>query len=503
MPVAPHWVDRFTEGIAPRWTLRRVQARIARDLLARHYEAASGGRRTSGWPRSAGDANAAIGYALETLRQHARDLVRNNPYAESALTTIADHAVGWGITAKPSRETRDTVRTKALSTWEAWAETTACDADGREDFYGLQKLVMRTVAESGEAIVRRRWRRPDDGLPIPLQLQVLEPDYLDASKQVTALPDGGRVIQGVEFNGIGRRVAYWLFRDHPGSFISSRQADRIPASEVLHIYKRKRPGQVRGASWFAPVILRMKDFDTYEDAALVKQKIAACLAVITSDVDGSAPALGAATDGTPPIDSLEPGMILNAPPGRSISVVQPPTISEHKEYAETVLRAIATGLGMTYEDLTGDYSGLTFSAARMSRIRHWDRVHDWRWLMLIPQFCQPVWSWAMQAAAITGLPEQPLAEWSAPPMPMIEPQAEAAAYRELVRIGGITWPEMVRERGYDPETVLAEIAETNKKLDALGIVLDCDPRRTSQQGQPSQPAKAAPATVGSGNGKGS
>lgn len=498
------WLDRVTQTVAPRWTLRRLRARLAVDLLTRHYEAASTGRRTSGWMRTGSDANAALAPYLHTLRSDARDLIRNNAYATNALATIADHTVGWGVTAKPVRTAGAAAAQRAEALWTAWAGTTACDADGREDLYGLQKLVMRTVAESGEALVRRRWRRPEDGLPIPLQLQVLEPDYLDSMKDGLLLATGGRVIQGVEFDALGRRVAYWLYRDHPGALTTTAGASvRIPASELLHVYRRQRPGQVRGATWFAPVTLRLKDFDVYEDAALVKQKIAACLAVITTDVDGSAPALGVASDSqTPAVDNLEPGMIMNATPGRSVTVVQPPTISEHKDYAETVLRAIASGLGVTYEDMTGSYTNMPFSAARMSRLRHWARVNDWRWQLLIPQFCDPVWRWAMQAAQIMGLREAPAAEWSAPPMPMIEPQAEAAAYRELVRIGGITWPEMVRERGYDPEQVLTEIAATNKRLDELGIVLDCDPRRTSQQGQPSQPAKTAvPAGAGNGTGK--
>lgn len=494
-----HWMDRLTQGIAPRWTLQRVRARAAAQILARHYEAASAGRRTSGWTRTGGDANTVQTSALSLLRQHARDLVRNNPYAESALATIADHTVGWGITAKPARSAPKAVRQRVLELWSTWADTTACDADGRENLSGLQKLIMRTVVESGEVLVRRRIRRPEDGLSLPLQLQVLEPDYLDILKDGQTGAAGGPIIQGIEFDQIGRRVGYWLYRVHPGANLSGTtgfgQSDRIPASEILHVYKRKRPGQVRGASWFAPVLLRMKDFDTYEDAALVKQKIAACLAVITSDVDGSAPALGASSADDPTIDTLEPGMILNAPPGRSVAVVQPPTVSEHKQYAETVLRAIAAGLGMTYEDLTGDYTGLTFSAARMSRLRHWARVDDWRWQMVIPQLCQPVWGWAMEAAGVVGLPAAPTAEWSCPPIPMIEPDKEGLAYQRNIRTGIMSLSEAIRERGYDPQDLLDELAEDFARLDKLGLILDSDPRNTTQAGNP-----RATAATNNGNG---
>lgn len=495
-----YWLDRWTQGVAPRWTLNRVRARQAAAMLSRHYEAAAAGRRTSGWRRTGGDANAVMASALSVLWQHARDLVRNNPYAESALTTIADHAVGWGITAKPARSAPAGIRSRALEFWTPWANTTACDADGRENLYGLQKLVMRTVVESGECLIRRRIRRIEDGLPLPLQLQVLEPDYLDTLKDSVGLDGGRRIIRGIEFDAIGRRTAYWMYREHPGALlpgVGALQSDRIPASEILHVYRRQRPGQVRGASWFAQVLLRLKDFDTYEDAALVKQKIAACLAVITTDVDGSAPALGAATDDvSPAVDSLEPGMILNIPPGRSVSVVNPPTVSEHKDYAQTVLRAIATGLGVTYEDLTGDYTDLPFSAARMSRLRHWARVHDWQWLLLIPQCCDPVWRWAMEAAQVLGLPEAPAAEWSAPPMPMIEPDKEGLAYQRNIRTGIMSLSEAIRERGYDPDDLLAELAEDFAKLDKLQLLLDCDPRNRTQAGNPT----ATAATQASGNG---
>lgn len=483
-----HWLDRITSEVAPRWTLRRMRARVATDLLRRQYDAASTGRRTQGWRRGTTDVNAAVGSSLSRLRDVARDLVRNNPHAESALSTIVDHAVGWGIVAKPKP-----AHARALEVWNAWAGTTACDADGRHDFAGLEKLVTRTMVESGEVLVRRRLRRPEDGLPIPLQIQVLEPDFLDTAKNVERLGNGGRIIQGVEFDAIGRCVAYWLFREHPGANLAGFGAsERIPADGVRHVFRGQRPGQVRAATWFAPVLLRFRDFDEFEDATLMKQKIAACLAVITSDVDGSASPLGTAEDTkTPAIDSLEPGAVLNVPPGRNIEVVQPPTVREYSDYVATTLRSIATGIGVTYEDLTGDYTDLPFSAARMSRLRHWARVEDWRWRILIPQFCNPVWGWAMQAAAIMGLENPPDAEWTAPPLPMVDPDKEGLAYMRNVRAGLTSLSEAIRERGYDPEDLLDEMAADFKRLDELGLVLDSDPRKMTQAGQLQQLASSA------------
>lgn len=488
-----HWLDRLTSGIAPRWTLQRVRARAVAEVVARHYEGAAKGRRTSGWNLSNPDPNAAAGPALQQLRIVARDLTRNNPYAESAVSTIIDHVVGWGIVPSPTYDR-----------WTRWAETTACDADGRHDLYGLQKLVMRTVVESGECLIRRRWRRlgpdgePEGGLPLPMQLQVLEPDYLDPMMDGIRGTRGGPIIQGIEFNGIGRRVFYHILRSHPGAAAPMQTgfgiSDPIPAEEILHVCLTRRPGAVRGVSWFAPVILTMKDFDEYQDAALMKQKIAACLAVISTDMDGSPAPLGEPDATDPSIDRLSPGMILHGPPGKTISVIQPPTVREHGEYSATVLRGIATGLGITYEDLTGDYQGMPFSAARMSRLRHWDHVHDWRWRMLIPQFCDPVWRWAEQAAALVGPVTPRAVRWTAPPPPLIEPDKEARGYNLMIRNGLMSLSEALREQGYNPDEVFAEMASDWDKIEALGLILDSNPAQTTQQGGP----RAGVADVGPG-----
>jgi lambda family phage portal protein len=484
------WLASLERAVSPAWHLKRERARLAASLLKRHYEAASTGRRTQGWRRSSADANSVVGPALSRLRDVARDLVRNNPYAESALTTIVDHAIGTGIVAKPAP-----ANPKALAVWQAWAESTACDADGRHDFYGLQKLTWRTVVESGEVLVRRRLRRLSDGLPIPLQIQVIEPDYLDTAKDTTRLAGGGAIVQGVEYDALGKRAAYWLFQEHPGvtGGLSGLQASvRVPADGVLHIFRGTRPGQARAVSWFAPVLLRFKDFDEFEDATLMKQKIAACLAVLTYDPNGQP--VGAGDADHPELDFLEPGIIKNLQAGQTVEVVQPPKVDEYDTYTKTVLRAIATGLGVTYEDLTGDYANMPFSAARMSRLRHWARVDDWRWRTIIPQFCNPVWSWAMQAAAIMNTVQSPTVgvEWTAPPPPMIDPVNEGLAFMRNVRAGAMSYSEALRERGYDPDDVMAEIAADNKKLDALGIKLDSDPRHLTQAGQAQSTGKDDP-----------
>ncbi len=481
-------LDRFIAWWSPKWGETRARSR----LMARHFEAAAVGRRTSGWQRKLTDANAAAsGPSLSFLRAQARDLVRNNPWARRGLRRITTNTVGWGIRPKASGKGADRV----MALWKRWGETTECDAAGRLTFYGLQRLVMRTVVESGEVIIRRRRRLPADGLTIPMQLQVLEPDYIDTSRDGIVGPAGGPIIQGIEFDLIGRRVAYWLFDQHPGGrSLITPVSKRVAADGILHVYDQDRPGQVRGPSWFAPVDVRLHDFDEFEDATLMKQKIAACMAAFVTDLDGTGVALGqAGTDNASgqPSDTFEPGMILSLPPGKQVTVANPPQATDHQSFSATALRGVAAGLGVTYEDLTGDYSQVNYSSARMARLAHYSDVDDWRWNMLIPQFCAPAWAWMLETLALAGEDvENAPAEWTPPPTPMLDPDKEGMANSRMIRAGQKTHDEMVREQGYNPEEFWKEYAAGLKRLDDLGIVLDSDPRRTTGAGQVQAPSNA-------------
>lgn len=481
--------DRFLLGVAPKYAMSRIMARSAAERVAgvvkRHYEAAQPGRRTEGWARTFADADLTIRGALLEARIHARDLIRNNGYARRAQRVIANNTVGWGIMAKPVGAS--SVRaTKAITdAWTAWAGTTECESERRHTFYALQRLAMKTVAESGEILLRRRYRRLSDGLTVPLQIQVLEPDFLDHSRNTLDSQAGGPIIQGIEFDKLGGRAAYWLFPQHPGSGRNYSPAQRVDAADVIHVYDIERPGQSRGISWFVTAILALKDFDEFEDAELIRQKIAACFAAFVKDIDGMDSPMGdPSTDPDEPlVDTFEPGMIKQLPPGRDVTIASPPTVVD-TSFTTRTLRRVAAGLGVTYEDLTGDYSQVNFSSARMARIAHYQNVDAWRWDMLIPQLCDGVWAWFMEAMVLSGQISAPVsAEWTPPPTPMLEPDKEGLAIQRLVRVGAKTPDEMVREQGKDPEAHWQEYADNLKRLDKLGIILDSDARKTTAAGQ--------------------
>ena len=484
-----NWLDRLLMSVAPGWGLRRIKAKATVQLVARHYEAAQIGRRTSGWQRRSTDANAAVQSSLSSLRELSRDLRRNNGWARRGVRTIINNVVGRGIQAK-SVDGRSVARQdRQLEIWNAWANNVRCDYDGRMPFAGLQRLAMETIIESGEVLIVRVPATSADGLSVPIRLRVLEPDYLDTNRDGVEGSDGSVTIQGIKLDGMGRRVGYWLFDRHPGSvgLIGSGlgfSSQLVPAEDVLHVYQVERPGQLRGVPWLAASIGSLHDFDDYEDAILMQQKVAACFGAFVSDMDGTAAGLGVPDADEPDLlETLEPGQIQYLPPGRDVKFATPPATSGQDQFSTNQLRRVSATLGVTYEDLSGDYSKVNFSSARMGRLAHWQNVFDWRTNMLIPQMLDPVWIWVMGLAAeLFQFPAVPGVIWTAPPMPILEPEKEGRAFNALVRSGARTLPEAIRERGHDPMTHLREIAESNKRLDEMEIILDSDPRLVNGSG---------------------
>lgn len=473
-------LDNFIATVSPQAALRRERAKLQLDAI-RRYDGASRGRRTDGWLVSNASADAVVAPDRAFMRARSHDLVRNNPYAAKAVQVIVSNVVGTGILcqAKAKRSRRRSQQLTDL--FNDWAtDPLQCDFDGRHDFYGLQALGLRTVVESGEVIIRRR--TPVGQQRVPLQLQLMEPDFLDTS--FDGIGEGETYIRdGIKYDRDGRRVAYRLYREHPGenqiALTRGALSDWIPADQIIHVYRQDRPHQNRGVPWASPVIIRLRDFDDYAGAQLLKQKISACFAGFL--VDTEAPDAG----GSELIDKLEPGALEILPPGKDIRFANPPSVGEFDKITREYLLQIAAGFGITYEALTGDLSNTNFASGRLGWLEFQRNIEAWRWQMLVPQMLNPIWNWFAVQGGIAGVRMEGIApQWTPPRRELIDPAKEIEAIKKAVRSGFMSLSEAIREFGYEPVEVMEELAEDNKILDKLGLKLDSDPRATSSSGQP-------------------
>ncbi len=487
-------IDRAIGWVSPGSGLRRVRQRAVMEMLTRDYDGADRGRLKSSWKARSTSADAEIAKAGRILRDRMRDLARNNPHAANAISVLVTHAIGDGIVPR----TKDKKVNELFSEW-----CRVCDADGQLDVYGIQALAMRGMFESGDGLVRRRRRRAEDGLPVPLQLQVLETDLIDSTKEGT-LSGGGIVIQGIEFDAIRRRRAYWMFGSHPGnSFfdpLTSIVSKPVPAEDIAHVFEKQRT-QVRGAPWGAPVIADLHDLASYEQAELVRKKLESCLVGVMTggDIDDPIGMPMSGQDGKPlptgiynaqgeRVEKFAPGMFYNAVGGKDIEFSQPAATGSYDAYKTAMLHTIAAGFRVPHALLTGDLRGVNYSSSKVGLEGFKRTISALQWQCIIPMLCEPIWRWFLESAYLAGKIDHlnHPAEWSPPRMYSADPARDVAAQLAEVRAGFRSRSSVVSETGYNPDDVMAEQAADNEKADKLGLVFDSDPRRMSQAGQTQQ-----------------
>lgn len=480
-------LDKLVGIFSPQAELRRIRARATKEFYQRSYDAAQT-FKTDDWVSAARSSpNKEISAAQGTLRDKSRDAIRNNPYALHGLEVIVSNTVGAGIV--PTIKGRDENHTQQLrAAWKTWAESTLCDAEGRRNYYGLQAAAMSSTVESGEVLGKKVLEKQDSPIVIPNlkrnasavhKIQLIESDFIDSTKNIE-----GQIVQGIEISSTGKPVGYWLYKSHPGDGTPGA-AVKVSAEEVVHVFKANRPGQKRGVTWFHAVIRLLEDLKNFQEATLIRQKIAACYAVfITSDPADSILSSEDLKAKRELESTIEPGIQRYLSPGEDIKFASPPGVENYADYCRQNLRAASAGLGITYESFTNDYSQVNFSSGRMGRLEMNRNIDMWRWQMLIPQFCEPTFKWFLEWCDLAlGIKSEGVTvEWTPPAREMIDPTTEIEAIKRAIRTGIKTLPEAIREQGKDPEQVLKEHAEFNEKLDKYKLAFDSDARKMSSVG---------------------
>lgn len=483
-------LDRLIAYVSPRAGLRRAQARAAASAV-RSYDAAKRTRRTQGWVAGGTSANAEVLRDLPTLRARSRDLVRNNAHANRAVAIWTAHLVGAGLLPQCKHASPALAR-QAEELWQAWARQ--ADAEGGT-VEGVMALAVRAMVEGGDALIRRVPVRPSAGA-VPLRLAVLEGDHLST---VADRATGPRIVGGVEVDELGRRVAYHVLQSHPGDVsTTSSAAIRVPASDATLLYLRQRPGQLRGVPWLSPVMLPLRDLDEWREAALVKAKVEACFSAAITRVDGdTAPIMPSSTDRDGNrVEALEPGMMVYLQPGEDVRPIAPSTNTSFEPFALAQLLGIATGVGLTYDQITGDLRQANYSSLRAGKIEFRRLLEQIQFQTVIPMAAEPVWRWFVEAAMTAGLlpgndPAEYAADWIPPRNEPIDPLKDVEADIQAVRAGFVPPRAIVQGYGWPAQAVIDDQKAWAEALDAAGVASDADPRRAAGGGT-AAPADLAP-----------
>lgn len=462
-------------------------------VRAAGYDGASTAARTNSWRDTSASPNSVLTPALALLRARSRAAHRNNPYINKAIKSLVSNEIGMGITARSLSETHKEMLD------EYWAEFIKnSDPEGILTFSGQQSQISTGRRLGGEMFIRKRIRRGSNA-PSALQIQIIEPEYVPLTLN-RKLKNGNKIKAGIEFNKSGQRIAYWMHTEHPLEYTDSfGQMVRIPARDVIHQYMPTRAGQLRGEPDIVQAIVKSYTLDKYEDAEVQrKESKANYTGAVYRDptVFKAAESDTTVEQGAMPI---MPNSLVEMLPGESLDLFDgDQTGSGYDDFMTRQLMSVAAAFNIPYEILSGDWSKINDRLLRGVLNEFRRDIEMQQHHMMIPQVCERVWSWMLEAGVITGNLQLPSyaenmvdynrVEWSTHAWAYTNPTQDVEARVMEIDNGLKSRGRIVADRGGDVEEVDQQRKEDQDREKELGIERK-EPVKPAAMAQPAPAGK--------------
>ncbi len=409
--------DRIVRYVDPERGTKRLMARAQMAALAGGYTGGSKSKRTMAkWRPGNASADAAILPDLPELRDRSSDLLRNEPIATGAISTVCTNVVGTGLalrsvvdraalgwTEEQASEWQRTVQRR----FSMWAMSKNCDVTRSQTFYGLQDLALRSTLEKGDTFALLPYKqRP--GWPFRLAVQLIEADRVTNKDRVVDTP---RLAGGIELDEDGAPVRVHILRQHPGNILLGQAASEWDVRDVfgaktgrrnvLHLFDRLRIGQTRGVPYLSPVVEHIKQIGRYTEAEISAAVVSSFFAVfVTSEsaAGGFTPDASATSGNVAPSGGstgswngeLSSGLVADLRPGEKIETANPGRPNTAFEpFVEAILRQIGVALELPFEVLIKHFTS-SYTAARAALLDAWRffmKKRHW----LADNFCQPIY----------------------------------------------------------------------------------------------------------------
>jgi lambda family phage portal protein len=399
---------------------------------------------------------------------------------------------------------------KSLSDWsrmverkfEAWgADVDECDASGKHTLGMLQEQVVDSFYSHGEVLTLLP--RLERGNAISnLKIKMMPAHKLS---QNTVEQIGKH--QGVTMGAWGYPMKYEICM--PTAYGIEQDVDILARTEdglqqVLHIFKGQA-GQVRGITPFVHVLKTLKQYDQLSDNVLQKAMIDAIFAATMESAMPTNDVLQALQDdeeqginGAGIVDLLAAkaawyenskfdlgrgGKIAHLYPGEKFNLTTATRISgDYEAFAKFLLRELARCVGLSFEAVTGDYSGATYSSVRMSSSELWPLTVSRR-MHIAARWMQSVFVSWLDEEIMTGrtpFPGGPFAymaqrkavvrtDWRGPPKPQADDLKAAKAMEVLKRLGIASDEHLCAELGTDYEDVYEQRAREKQMREDLDL----------------------------------
>lgn len=439
---------------------------------------------------------------LRRLRAHSRDLVKNNVYAARYSGLVATNLVGPdGVNLqseiKGAKDQPKNNWNKAIeAAWKDWGR--CCTVDGQSSWVEVQQLVAQMVSTDGEVLIRLVRGYPN---ACGFAIEVIDADRLD-DQWNRPLQNGSRIIGGVEVDAWGRRQAYWIMSAHPQDWDAAPQRVRVPAGEIIHLYREDRVQGFRGIPWITPCMVQLNMVSRLWTSELVAANWDADRVGVIHTQTGWDPQEvndPAKTASEMPSDM---GTIVGLDPGQDITFPSPQhPNSVLPQFTAYLLKGSASGLNVAYHSLTGDLAESKFSSDRTALVQERD---GWRLLQgwLIRRFCSPIYQAWLELAMFSGVVSIPVADparacaprWAARNWDWVDPLKDVQASTQAISFGLSTYQDELGAQGKDWEELFEQRAREQAKAKQLGLVLEAKPSTTvTTNTEPGQEGATAPA----------
>ncbi len=466
-------------------------------------------------------------FARNQVVARIRDLVRNDGWASGGITRITDSVIGaqFRLVANPDYRLLATFdpafdkvwasefRSAAEALWRDWANDVGrwSDAGRRYTVSQLFRMAFRQKLVDGEALALLLWlpeRLGTGRASYNTALQLIDSDRL--SNPHLAIDTHHRRA-GVEIDAWGAPIAYHIRRAHMGDWFSAPDSvtwDRVPRETtfgrriVIHDFESDRPGEHRPVGGVLKSVLgKMKMLSRYDRVELEAAVINAIFAAyIESPNDPAtvAEAMGLQADGQENWNGYQDArsgyhrnrdLKMNGariptlfPGEKIVSVDAKRPATNFAAFENAALRNMASAIGCSFEQLSGDYSKTNYSSARAAMVEAWKtldrRRHDFA-----TGFATPVYSAFLEEAFDLGqlpLPRNApdfaevrtaysCAKWMGQPRGWVDPVKEAQAAVLRMDAGLATLQQECADQGLDYEEVIAQRADEVRAFKENGL----------------------------------
>jgi len=459
-------------------------------VFKRAYAAANPGRLFADFKASERSADSELSPVLKTIRSRSRDLVRNNSYAKRYMSLLKTNVIGgkgFGLQVKALDTVGNLDVTGNSAVEQAfiqWGRAGNPTVDGKLSWVDAQKLALETIARDGEVfVVKHRGASFKDSFAI----EFIEADQVDETKN-EKLSNGNEIRMGVELNKFKKPIAYHFKTYHPGDYdfatmSVSPKTLRIPAERVLHIYIQLRAGQTRGEPWMSPAMAGLKQLGAYIEAALVAARVGASkMGFFTSaGGDGFVPD---DLDNQVPIMDAEPGSFHQLPTGVSFSAFDPQNPNnEFESFHKSVLKSIASALGISYTSLSNDLEATSYSSIRQGALEERDFYRDTQQFM-VDHFLRPIYeSWLESSMEMNSFgisinkytKFSMAAEFRGKSWSWIDPLKEMNASVIGLRNGILSIQDVASQYGKDAEELMSQISRDRELAKQFDVKYALEP----------------------------